>query len=128
MAVEFDLSEVGGIAQLILLSPKQANQAAGDAGVKIGAEVKRRAQQAAPKDRPWLARSGVRVRTWRFADGSHTDVYTTADDEGRPVGFFVEYGTAGTPPDPFLSSQMVWAADAYHELVMANLEPLEGKA
>ena len=46
MAVEFVLSEVGGIAQLILLSPKQANQAAGDAGVKIGAEVKRRAQQA----------------------------------------------------------------------------------
>ena len=128
MAVEFDLSEVGGVAQLILMSPKQANQAAGDAGKVIGAEVKRRAQAAAPKDRPWLSKSGIRLRSWRFADGSHTDVFTTADEEGRPVGFFVEYGTADTPPNPFLSSQMAWAADAYHELIVANLEPLAGEA
>ena len=127
MAVEFDLSEVGGVAQLILMAPKQATKAAGDAGVVIGAEVKRRAQNDAPDDRPWLSKHGIRVKTWRFADGSHTDVYTTVDDEGRPVGFFVEYGTADTPPVPFLSGQMAWAADAFHELVMANLEPLGGE-
>lgn len=126
MAVEFDVGEVEGISRLILASPKQASKAAATAGKVIGAEVKKRAQQDAPTDRPWLSKHGVRVRTWRFADSSHTDVYTTTDDEGRPVGFFVEYGTNDIPPNPFLSKQMAWAADAYHEAVVAGIEPLAG--
>lgn len=124
MTVDFDLTEVDGVAHLLLMSPALANAATYEAGKKVGAQVKRKAQAAAPRDRPWLATSGIRVKSWRFAVGSHVDVYTTADSEGRPVGFFVEYGTADTPPNPFLSGQMAWAADAFHEAVLAAIDPL----
>lgn len=125
MTVEFDLTEVDGIAHLILAAPALANEAAYRAAQKVGHEVKRRAQAAAPRDRPWLATDGIRMKSWRFAIGSHVDVYTTPDPEGRPVGFFVEYGTADTPPNPFLSSQMAWAADKFHEAVLAAIDPLK---
>lgn len=121
MAVQYDISEVGGMARLILSTPGKAAGAGHDAAKKIGMQVRDRAMAAAPTDRPWLSKSGVGVRSWKFKDGSHTDVFTKVDPDGRPVGFFVEYGTHDTPPVPFLSSQMGWAADAFHEEVMRQL-------
>ena len=130
MAVDFDLRELDGMAVLLLRSPAAAEDAAWEAGKAVGAEIKTRALAALVDadlvDRPWASRKGVAVRSWRHKGSSHVDVFSTIDPEGRPVGFFLEYGTTTRPPVPFLSSQMAWAADAYHEAIIANLKPLDG--
>lgn len=130
MAVDFDLTEIDGVAHLILSSPAAAEEAAWEAGKAVGAQIKTRALASLVEedlvDRPWMSRKGVAVRSWRHKGSSHVDVFTTIDPEGRPLGFFLEYGTTTRPPVPFLSGQMTWAADAYHEAILAGLEPLGG--
>lgn len=48
MTVDFDLTEVDGVAHLLLMSPALANAAAYEVAKKVGGEVKRKAQAAAP--------------------------------------------------------------------------------
>ena len=131
MAVTFDLSEMEGAAKLLLRSPEAAEDAAWEVGKRVGAEIKTRALNALVEadlvDRPWASRRGVAVRSWRHKGSSHIDVFSTVDPKGRPVGFFLEYGTTTRPPVPFLSGQMTWAADAYHEGILAALDPLTGE-
>lgn len=124
MAITFDLSDVDSVVAALEAAPEQATKAAGDAGMRVGHRVKSRAQAEAPRDRPWLATRGIRVRTWRSRDSSHTDVFTVEDDEGRNVGFFVEHGTSTMPPRPFLTSQMAWAADEFRDAVLQHVEVL----
>ena len=35
---------------------------------------------------------------------------TNRDAKGRPIGFFIEYGTSDTAPDPFVKRTADWAA------------------
>ena len=124
--VDIDFSEVDHLAKIIEAAPEQASKIAGVAGSVIGAKVKSAASAAAPIDRPWLSTSGIKVRSWKFKQSSHTDIYTIEDDRGINVGFLQEYGTSEEPPQPFLTPQMEWAAGAYEEAIVAGLEPLGG--
>lgn len=119
--VVFDASEVDDLAKLIEAAPDEAGKAARAAGVKVARKVVARAKQDAPADRPWLSRQGVTQRTWSDREGSHTDVFTTVDPKGRPVGFFVEHGTSKTAPQPFLTKQMGWAGAEFAREVQAAL-------
>lgn len=123
MSTSVDSSSVDALARLLGAAPEQAAAAAHQAGKEIGATIKTKAQADAPQDRPWLATDGIRKRTWKTRDSSHTDVYTTSDPKGRNVGFHVENGTTDTAPVPFLSSQMVWAEPAYIARVVELLDP-----
>lgn len=124
--VDIDLSEVRNLAAILEGAPEQAAKVAHEAGIAVGTVMQAGAKAAAPRDRPWLATKGVRRRTWKSKEGSHTDVFTIPDDEGVNVGFFVEYGNSVTPPDPFLSSQMATGGPAYEAAIIAGLDPLAG--
>lgn len=121
---DLDVSELAGLADLLETAPEQAIRAAHAAGVAGVRKIQADAQQAAPQDRPWLAKQGIRRRSWLTKNASHCDVFTVADEKGRNVGFHVEYGNSSTAPNPFLSSQMVAAAPAYEAAVIAGLDPL----
>ena len=125
--VDIDLSEVGDLARILEEAPGQAAKVAHEAGIAVGSAMQSAAKAAAPRDRPWLASRGIRRRSWRTKEGSHTDVFTVPDDRGINVGFFVEYGTAAVPPVPFLSSQMIAGAPAFEAAIIAGLDPLAGK-
>lgn len=125
MTIEFDTSEVRKIAALLKAAPDEVADAVFDAGLQVAERVRDAARQKAPKDRPWLSRAGIQAKAWRDGHNSHADIFTVPDPEGRPVGFFVEYGTSDTPPQPFLSPQMRWAAPAFRAAVTKALDPLD---
>lgn len=124
MSLDIDFSEVQKVADRIGLEPAQAVKHLRAAAVTVGRQATARAKQAAPKDRPWLATSGIRQKTWSDRNGAHTDIFTVPDPEGRPVGFFVEYGTSDTPPQPFLTPQVAWAEPELHAEVLRRIDPL----
>ena len=127
MSISFDSEDLDALRDALKAEAKAVQDAAYQAGIEVSAEVARRARAAAPKDRPFLSTaSGIRTKAWRDRRGSHSDVYTAQDSEGRNVGFFVEYGTSDTPPNPFLTSQMEWAGDAFAHRVVQLYEPLKG--
>lgn len=124
MSVTIDISELEGLADLLLKAPDQAALVAHVAGVEVGGQVQSRAQAAAPTDRPWLSTQGIRRKSWKDTRGSHTDIFTVPDPEGRPEGIFVEYGTSITPPQPFLAIQASWAEAAFPAVILSKIEPL----
>ena len=127
--VDIDLSEVADLARILEEAPEQAANVAHQAGIAVGAVMQAGAKAAAPRDSGDLASKGIRRRTWKSKEGSHTDVFTVPVESGgklRNVGFFVEYGTSVIPPNPFLSSQMVSGAPAYEAAIVAGLDPLGG--
>ena len=123
---EFDLSEVEHLADILAAAPVQADKVCAAAGVAIGAKVKAAAKAAAPKGRPWLSTSGIEDQSWVEKNASHTDVFTVEDEEGDNVGFQQEYGNSFMPPQPFLTPQMAWAGPAFHQMIVAGVEPLGG--
>lgn len=122
-----DTSELDDLAAAIRVAPERALKQVRAAGIVVGERVKNAAQEAAPADRPWLKQHGIRQRTWTDRNGSHTDISTVRDGRGRNVGFFVEYGTAGSPPNPFLTSQMLWAGQAFLDEAMRRLDPFSDR-
>ena len=127
--VDIDLSEVADLARILEEAPEQAANVAHQAGIAVGAVMQAGAKAAAPRDSGDLASKGIRRRTWKSKEGSHTDVFTVPVESGgklRNVGFFVEYGTSVIPPNPFLSSQMVAGAPAFEAAIIAGLDPLGG--
>lgn len=127
--VDIDLSEVADLARILDEAPEQAARVAHEAGIAVGAVMQAGAKAAAPRDSGDLATKGIRRRTWRTKQGSHTDVFTVPVESGgklRNVGFFVEYGTSKIPPNPFLSSQMTAGAPAFEAAIIAGLDPLGG--
>lgn len=124
--VDIDLSEVVDLARILEEAPEQAAKVAHEAGIAVGAVIQSAAKAAAPKDTGWLRSQGIRRRTWKSKGGSHTDVFTVPDEDGQNVGFHVEHGNSHTPPNPFLSSQMVTGAPAFEAAIVAGLDPLGG--
>lgn len=124
--IDFDVSELHGLAAVLDAAPEQASKAAHQAGIAVATAVQKAAKAAAPRDRPWLATDGIRRRSWRTKGSSHSDVFTVEDERGVNVGFEVEFGNSVTPPNPFLGNQMVWAGPAFEEAVIAGIEPLAG--
>lgn len=129
MSLDLDVSELYDLAR-DLGKAGEAKRAESVRAVQvIAADTQRAAKAAAPRDRPWLSRSGIRRKTWAGRDGVHVDVFTTPDpDHGgdearRNVGFYVEYGTSDTAPRPFLGPQMPGAAQRLVEELAEVLDP-----
>jgi hypothetical protein len=122
--VEVDMSELSDLAQTLLNeTPKQAMSAAKKVTIAETRAMKSRAQAGAPRDRPWLAQQGIRMKTFTNPNGVAGNVYTTPDPEGRPVGFFVEYGTSVTPPQAFMEPALTPAESTYPTAVLAAVDP-----
>lgn len=124
--VEFDLSEVQHLADILAGAGAQADRVAEAAGLAVGEKVLIAAKGAAPKGRPWLAESGIVIRPWVEKNASHTDVVTIDDEREVNVGFEQEYGNSMMAPQPFLTPQMAWAAPMFHRAIVVGVEPLGG--
>lgn len=126
---ELDTRELDQLARELGKAPEYKRQEAGRVVQQVGAETQRAAQAAAPKDRPWLSRSGIRRKTWRPTDGLHVDIFTAPDpaakgnEQKRNVGFYIEYGTSDTPPQPFLGPQVPGAQEKLVERLGDVLDP-----
>lgn len=120
-----DASEVTRLAKELgdAAAPKQKEARAAVQG--IARQVKSRAQAAAPRDRPWLATTGIHTKTWNTPQGVHVDIFTGMDERGVNVGFYAEYGTADTPPQPFLTPQAGWAAGEVEQALTRIVDPFE---
>lgn len=124
MKVSIDMSELTDLGQTLLRdAPKQAETAVRAVTIAEGRSVKSRAQANAPRDRPWLAQQGIRMKTWRNPEGPAVNVFTIPDPEGRDVGFYVEYGTSRMPPQPFMEPALTPAEASYPAAVMAAVDP-----
>lgn len=127
MKVEIDMSELSDLAQTLLTdTPKQAMRAVKKVTVVETRAMKSRAQAAAPRDRPWLAQQGIRMKTFNNPDGVAGNVYTVPDPKGRSVGFYVEYGTSRTPPQPFMQPAVTPAEGTYPAAILAAVDPFAG--
>jgi hypothetical protein len=125
VSIEVDLSEVAAVVELLKNAPEQAAAAAHGAGADVGEKIKRGAMASAPADRPWLGRAGYRKKSWRDRRGSHTDVFSVADDRGRNVGFYVEHGTTDTPPVPVLGNQLAANASEFEAEIVRRVDPIK---
>lgn len=124
MSVSIDLSELEGLADMLRLEGPKVAVVTHAATIATTAQLKAKAKAAAPQDRPWLATSGIFSKTRKDERGSHGDVFTVADERGRPVGVAVEYGWHNTPPQPFLAIQSAWAETAFPAAIEAKVDPL----
>lgn len=119
-----DLSELSALAaELNTESPRRAADLAHAVTVAESAVVQSRARTGAPRDRPWLATSGIRRRSGRDSSSSWAYVFTVADPEGRPSGFFVEYGTSKMPPQAFMQPAIDPSEASYPAAIAARLDP-----
>lgn len=124
MRIEVDFSELEGVARLLDIAPKEATDVAHEVTKELANDMLRGAKADAPRDRPWLALHGYRMKTWRDRRGTHTDVMGVPDPEGRPVPFVVEYGTTDTPPNPVLGRQLERVGPLYGPALLARLRVL----
>lgn len=120
-----DTSEMSKLAQDLAKASEPKQKEARAAVQKIGRQVKSRAQAAAPRDRPWLATTGIHVKTWSTPQGVHVDIFTGMDERGVNVGFLAEYGTSDMPPQPFLTPQTGWAAGEVEAALAKIVDPFE---
>jgi hypothetical protein len=120
--VAIDMSELDEVTDYLAKSGGNGATVAHASCIAVGTVVQSQAKAAAPTDRPWLSTEGIRRKSWRDARGSHTDVFTVNDPEGRPSGVFVEYGTSDTPPQAFLTIQAPYAEAALPAMILAKLE------
>jgi hypothetical protein len=124
-----DFSELERLADdLATNAPRQALDAARKATIAEGALVQSRARDAAPRDRPWLATSGIRRRSGSVADAVWSYIFTVPDPEGRPVGFFVEYGTSVMPPQAFMEPAAAPAEQTFPVAVLAAIDPFRSSS
>lgn len=123
--VTVDTHELDLLAKDLAKAPDDKRKEAKTATQKVGRTFKARAQASAPRDRPWLATQGIHRKTWSDRTGVHVDVFTGMDERGVNVGFYVEYGTSDTPPQPFMA-QNIPAAQADLEAALQRiLNPFE---
>lgn len=124
MKVVADFSELQALADTLGGdAPEQATAAVRKVAIAEGTAVQARAKAAAPRDRPWLASSGIRRRSGSSGDAAWSYVFTAADPEGRPSGFFVEYGTSVMPPQPFMGPAAVASEQTFPAAVLAAIDP-----
>lgn len=121
--IRLDTSELDRLAKDLASLEEPKRKEAVAVTQQIGAQVASRARAAAPRDRPWLATSGIHRKTWRPRDGVHVDVFTGEDERGVNVGFYAEYGTSDTAPQPFLTPQIGWAATELERELAQILDP-----
>lgn len=122
--MNIDLSELSALAvEFNTASPRRAADIAHAVTIAESAAVQSRARANAPRDRPWLATAGIRRRSGRDSGSSWAYVFTVADPEGRPSGFFVEYGTSKMPPQPFMQPAIDPSEIAYPAAIAARIDP-----
>jgi len=125
--IDIDASEIYKLAKdLDQAAPKQIRRAARKVVVSEIGKVLTHAKSDAPKDRPWLATQGLRRRTSSYPDAVLGTVYSVPDKKGRPVGFFVLFGTASTAPQDFFAPALAAAERTFPAAALAAPEPLSG--
>jgi HK97 gp10 family phage protein len=124
VSFDVDVSELTRLAKDLADAPDQKQREARAATQRIAQQVQSRARAAVPRDTGGTAR-GIRRRTWANRNDVHVDVYTTRDERGYNVGFYLEYGTSKMPPRPFLAIQAAWAASALVEALAAVVDPFD---
>jgi HK97 gp10 family phage protein len=123
MRVSIDMSELDDLADVLQKAPAQAESAVHAVTLAEGKAVHTRAKAGAPRDRPWLASRGIRRKSRKEGGGSTSNVFTVPDPRGRPVGFFVEYGTSRMPPQAFMEPAIAPSQASYPAAVLAAIEP-----
>lgn len=112
--VKFDVSQIDALAKdLATKAPKQVVRAGRSVTVNEIKAVQDRAKANAPRDRPWLATQGIRRKTYVNKGNILGRAYTVPDPEGRPVGWFVEYGTSKMAPQPFMLPALTPSEQSY---------------
>lgn len=123
--IEIDVAEITQLEQdLRTKAVAQMKTAARRVTVTELKALQDRAKSLAPRDRPWLATQGIRRKTRSDASSVSGDVFTVSDPEGRPVGFFVEFGTSKMPPQPFMLPAVAPAEQSYPEAISRAIDPL----
>ena len=103
-----DAAEVVEFAKKTMEHPKQLERKVQGSLTRHTNMVQAAAIAAAPKDRPWLGtEKGIRKDTKTLARRIYSPVDLRRRERdgavvGAPVGLAVEFGTADTPPQPFL--------------------------
>lgn len=118
-----DFSELAALAQQFAAAGGNADKVVRKELAAAGRRVAAKAAAAAPKDRPWLSQN-IKVKHWRAAGDSHTDVFVPPDPLGRPVAVFVEYGTTHQAPQPFLTPHAEGEGEAMRQAIARALEVL----
>lgn len=123
--IEIDVTEVEKLREdLITKAVPQMRTAVRRVTVSELKALQDRAKGLAPRDRPWLATQGIRRKTRSDSTSVSGDVFTVSDPEGRPVGFYVEYGTSKMPPQPFILPAVAPAEQSYPEAISRAIDPL----
>lgn len=104
-------------------APKQMLKAVREITIAETKVIQAKAKADAPRDRPWLATQGIRRRTKTYGDAIVGTVFTVVDPRRRPVGFFVLYGTASTPPVDFMTPAFMASEGTYGPKILAALDP-----
>lgn len=128
--IDIDVTEILKLADdLENVAPKQMKNAVRKVTRAETAQVRSRAQAAAPKDRPWLSTTqGIRKSMRTYGDAIVGSVFSTPDPEGRPVAVFVVYGTSVMPPQDFITPAISPSESTYPPAVLAAIEPLATSA
>lgn len=125
MSFDIDMREILKLADdLENIAPRQMQNAVRKVTRNELAQVKKRARAAAPKDRPWLSRGGLRRSMRTYGDAIVGTVYSPPDPEGRPVAVFVVYGTSKMPPNDFIGPAISPSESTYGPAILAAIEPL----
>lgn len=123
--IEIDVSEIEQLeTDLRTKAVAQMRSAARKVTATELKALQDRAKANAPRDRPWLATQGIRRKTRSDSQSVSGDVFTVSDPEGRPVGFFVEFGTSKVPPQPFMLPAVAPAQQSYPDAISRAIDPL----
>lgn len=103
-----DVSELDVLAGQLAEAGDQAIEASREFVRDVAPNVQRRMRTEVPVD-DGDTRDEITVDI--DGDGMGASIGpTNVDNRGRPVGFFIEYGTSDTPPNPFVRRTSEWAA------------------
>lgn len=122
-SVTVDVSEVVQLARDLSKAADSKQREARTATQKVARRVKSRARATVKRDTGETADKGIHMKTWTQRDGSHTDIFTAPEAREQNVGFYLEYGTSDTPPQPFLSIQASWAAEELVTELLRIVDP-----
>lgn len=99
-----DTSEIKAYSRALRVAAPAHIAAVAQSAQTVMGKVAEEARQRAPSDRPWLSTSdGIRTDHSVRGGTVRASVYSPRDPEGRNVGLHVEYGTADTTPQPFMT-------------------------
>lgn len=118
MPAAFDVSEIVEMADHFRDSAATADQSLEHQFVRWVEDVADVMRDEIPTDTHETANSV----TTEYGDGLTATIGpTNTDDKGRPVGFFINYGTAAQGPDDFIGRTAARAGQSLDELDVSEV-------